>query len=339
MGWLIPYAIAFLAAVGILSERRRAAIRTRVFYAAAVLAVPPALMTGVAGLVESRHGEAAFVAVVLLAFVVVPLALAWHFLRRHPHPGTPDPGLKSFRLSVGAWPRHITILGILAFVVAGVMGTLNPLTRLVYDRIGADHLEQEVVRAEVAGQHFDIPMRYFFMEGYAKRGYWPRPKEGRVEVEALAFSALLPDLRPYDPDEKHLWNIDGGGRGDRIDVTIWAEDFTENNVRAMRRGLDDRDQRLPAEAAKPYGIELDNQGLDVFRGAGVRFLPRDESEASVIYCADPENVPSPSCRVKSAFSHGIVLEYRFSLEYLPDWREIDRELGELVMQFRGQDSP
>ena len=168
MGWLIPYAIAFLAAVGILSERRRAPIRTRVFYAAAVLGVPPALMTGVAGLVESRYGEAAFVAVVLLAFVVAPLALAWHFLRRHPHPGPPDPGL---------------------------------------------------------------------------------------------------------------------------------------------------------------------------RGAGVRFLPRDESEASVIYCSDPENVPFPTCRAKSAFSHGIVLEYRFALEYLPDWREIDRELGELVMQFRGQDSP
>ncbi|WP_018868104.1 MULTISPECIES: hypothetical protein [unclassified Thioalkalivibrio] len=334
MAWLIPYVIAFLAAVGILSERRRALLPTRVRYAAVVLVTPPALMLGVGAFLGSSPGEGAFVVVVLLAFVVAPLALAWHFLRRHPHPGTPDPGLKSFRLSVGAWPRHITILGILAFVVAGVMGTLNPLTQLVYDRIGADHLEQEVVRAEVAGQHFDIPMGYFFMEGYAKRGYWPRAKQGRVEVEALAFSALLPDLRPYHPDEKHLWNIDGGGRGDRIDVTIWAEDFTENNVRAMRRGLDDRDQRLPAEAAKPYGIELDNQGLDVFRGAGVRFLPRDESEASVIYCADPENVPSPSCRAKSAFSHGIALEYRFSLKYLPEWRRIDHDVKKLVDQLR-----
>lgn len=340
MAWLIPYVIAFLTAVGILSERRRAAFRVRMIYAVVALVAPPALMGGAGAFLESSPGEAAFMALVLLAFVVVPLLVAWHFLHRHRHPGTPTRKLKTLRLSVGAWPRHVVFLGILAFAIAGVIMTHNSLTQLVYDYIGATHLENEVVRAEVAGQHFDIPMRYFFMDGYAKRGYWPRAKEERVEVEALAFSVLLPDLRPYDPDEKHLWNIDGGGWGDRIEVTIWAEDFSEQNVQAIRSGSDERDERLPAGAAKPYGVDVDDQGLEVFSSAGgVRFLPRDESEALIIHCSDPERVPSPGCRVKVAFSHGIALEYRFSLKYLPDWRKIDRDLGELVMQFRAHDAP
>ncbi|WP_018860957.1 hypothetical protein [Thioalkalivibrio sp. ALJ3] len=335
MAWLIPYVIAFLAAVGILSERRRALLPTRVRYAAVVLVTPPALMVGVGTFLGSSPGEGAFVVVVLLAFVVAPLALAWHFLRRHPHPGTPDPGLKSFRLSVGAWPRHVTILGILAFVVAGVMGSLNPLTQLVYDRIGADHLEQEVVRAEVAGQHFDIPMRYFFMEGYAKRGYWPRAKEGRVDVDVLSISVLLPDLRPYDPEEKHLWNLDGGGRGDRLDVMI-TKNRAPNWYEAIRQRLDEEgDRRMSNVEAEAYGVDAVGHELKAFSSAmGVRYIPRTKSPQLSISCVDPREVPYPSCRVKSNFRDAVVLEYRYSNNYLSDWRRIDHDVKKLVDQLR-----
>ncbi len=40
MAWLIPYVIAILTAVGILSERRRGSFRMRMIYAVVALAAP-----------------------------------------------------------------------------------------------------------------------------------------------------------------------------------------------------------------------------------------------------------------------------------------------------------
>ncbi len=273
----------------------------------------------------------AITALILLAFVVAPWLIAWHFLHRHPHLGVPDPEPRSFRLSVGAWHRHIVFLGIVAFAIVGVMLTHNPLTQSVYDYIGADNLENEVVRSEVAGESFDIPMRYFVMDGYVKRGYWPRARNHRVDAGALSFSVLLPELRPFYAEEEHLWNLDGGGRGDRLDVMI-TENRAPNWYEAIRQRLNEEDdRRMSNEEAEAYGVDAIGHELKAFSSAmGVRYIPRTKSPQLSISCVDPREVPYPSCRVKSNFRDAVVLEYRYSNDYLSDWRRIDQEVKTLI---------
>lgn len=105
MAWLVPYVIAFLTAVGILSERRRACRRTRIIYAVAVLAAPPASM----GIGMTAAGldftTLASPGLMLLVYVIVPLLIAWHFVYRHPHTSTAERKIKSFRLSAGSPPQ------------------------------------------------------------------------------------------------------------------------------------------------------------------------------------------------------------------------------------------
>ncbi|WP_018141151.1 hypothetical protein [Thioalkalivibrio sp. ALJ7] len=105
MAWLIPYVIVFLMAVGILSERRRASFRTRVTYAVAVLAAPPALI-GVGMTANGLDGtNLSSPVLMLLVYVIVPLVVVWNFVYWHPHTPTGKREMKSFRVSVGRPPK------------------------------------------------------------------------------------------------------------------------------------------------------------------------------------------------------------------------------------------
>ncbi|WP_018145032.1 hypothetical protein [Thioalkalivibrio sp. AKL6] len=333
MFWLIAYVIALIAAAGILSERSRAPVRARVLFALAVLAVPFVLQTFGWMLLGDEPHDLIAAQLGLLSYVIGPILVAWYFLYRYPLPASARhaPKLKSFRLAIGAWHRHILILGFMAFVVVGMGATYNPLTQWAYDRVGQHNLENEVVRAKLADQHFDIPMRYFVIDAYVPRGYWPRAKNRRVDVGALSIYVLLPDLRPFYPEEKHLWNLEGGGRGDRVRVTIWEDDFSKSNVKTLRARAAESGEPLAPETAKTYGVDRHNEDVEALLYARrLRLFPRDESEAWFITCASPKDVPSPSCRMKTAFRPGIALEKTFGLEYLPDWRRIATKSERLV---------
>ncbi|WP_019612256.1 hypothetical protein [Thioalkalivibrio sp. AKL7] len=227
MAWLIPYVIAFLTAVGILSERRRAAFRVRMIYAVVVLAAPPALMA--IGKAFSGPDSAAITiaALILLAFVVAPWLIAWHFLHRHPHPGTADPEPRSFRLSVGAWHRHIVFLGIVAFAIVGVMLTHNPITQWLHDYAGTESLDGSlqdstvgIRKANINGAPIAIPSNYLALVGieYKDQSTWaprdpdtPRPDERTFEDDAHAFSLYVrwPDLVPRTSEtQSSYWTKD-----------------------------------------------------------------------------------------------------------------------------------
>ncbi|WP_166642474.1 hypothetical protein [Methylocaldum gracile] len=48
---------------------------------------------------------------------------------------------------------------------------------------------------------------------------------------------------------------------------------------------------------------------------------------------DPHPVPSPTCTVTTLYRNQFQLEYHFALEYLRDWRDIDRKLKALFDRF------
>lgn len=55
--------------------------------------------------------------------------------------------------------------------------------------------DMKTVKLDVAGMHLNIPLGYFYIDGYVKHGKWPNPSHQRVPVESVNIDFLLPDLR------------------------------------------------------------------------------------------------------------------------------------------------
>lgn len=184
------------------------------------------------------------------------------------------------------------------------------------------NLETEVVRIELEGRRYNIPLRYMYTEAMEQAGRWPKAKPGRTKVGALSLSVLLPGLKPYYPEDDAHWKV--LGHGDRLEVTIAKPtgplDWFQHVRNRYLSGEDKFSTRMP-----------DVDGLAYFsRGGRMEdaYFPISGDLELVINC-DPEPKSSglsPSCRVKSNYKEGIVLRYYYSKDYFERWREIDSAL-------------
>lgn len=183
------------------------------------------------------------------------------------------------------------------------------------------NLESEVIRIELEGRRYDVPMRYSYGQAIEKHGRWPTAKPERVKVGALTLSVRLPDMKPYYLEDDARWKV--RGHGDRLEVTIakpvgsleWFQYFRNGYL----RGEDKLATRMP-----------DANGLARFAYRKMEdvYFPINGDLELVISC-DPEPASSdfsPGCRTKSNYKEGIVLEYSYGRNYFEHWREIDSVL-------------
>jgi len=231
--------------------------------------------------------------------------------------------------------RWIIAGALLAVVAAGVVA-IWPEAKEIYEMKKQErqlrNLETEVVRIELAGQHFNIPMRYLYGQAIEKHRQWPKAKKERVKVDALTLSVLLPDMRPYYPEDDAKWKV--RGHGDRVEVTImkfrgppknWGKrneiniDLIEKFIsegRFYKRSMDVYDLIHYTDANKqPYN----NGDIYFARDREMRI----DCDAINPPSSDWKGFYSPSCKVATDHSPGIVLEYYYGINHLPSWREID----------------
>lgn len=196
------------------------------------------------------------------------------------------------------------------------------------------NLESEVIRIELGGRRYDVPMRYSYGQAIEKHGRWPTAKPERVKVGALSLSVLLPDLKPYYPEDDARWKV--RGHGDRLEVTISNSKSLSIDTwyGALRGRYLHGDEKYATRM--PDAHELIRFSV---RGMEDSYFPLNEGIELNISC-DPElesndtkNFLSPSCRVKSNYQAGIALEYSYGKEFLPRWREIDESLKVKFNQF------
>lgn len=188
------------------------------------------------------------------------------------------------------------------------------------------NLETEVVRIELLGQHFDVPMRYMYGEAIEKYHQWPTAKPGRTTVAYLHLSVLLPDMRPYYPEEDARWKV--RGYGDKVQVTIKRDEDSADWCEYHRQRINDRiKQGTATKQTTVYDL------LHFSTPLGPEYFPVDETNELSINCSRPEPGMLPSCSVKSNYRPGITLEYYYGLAYLPRWREIDDGLKAMFDQF------
>lgn len=191
------------------------------------------------------------------------------------------------------------------------------------------NLESEVIRIELEGRRYDVPMRYSYGQAIEKHGRWPTAKPDRLKVDALTLSMLLPDLKPYFPEDDARWKIKG--HGERIEVTI------TNSL-----GKPDWFQRYHSKyfsGQDKYSTRKEEvYALTLFAGHGYTsdtYFPVDDGIELTISCdKKPKSVDFfPSCNVRTNYLPGIVLDCYYSKDYLVNWREIDLKLKALFDQF------
>lgn len=188
------------------------------------------------------------------------------------------------------------------------------------------NLENEVVRVEIDGRKYNVPMRYLYWDAREKKGRWPQAKPDRVKTKALSISVLLPDLRPYYPEDDERWKV--LGHGDRLEVTFRGAAESSGWYEWFRRFHDNRDRQV----VRPYP-EYGLDGFDDDQGTRQIYFPADGTKlVAICDSATSGRGLSPSCMVKSS-SDDVVVEYYYGTGHLQHWRDIDRRIKTLVDGF------
>lgn len=195
------------------------------------------------------------------------------------------------------------------------------------------NLDTGMVRIEIEGHHFDIPLRYMYGQSIEKYGRWPTPKADRVQVGGLSLSVLLPEMRPYFKEDDARWKA--RGHGERVEVTVakpvgsWS-DWYPHMLKET--------ERFTTEG-RFYHKEPDSYNLIHYSGrTGDSYFAQGDQKIAIA-CDTTEPPPkwngfySPSCKVKSNYQPGLVLEYYYALQYLPQWKEIDDGLKAMFDKF------
>lgn len=194
----------------------------------------------------------------------------------------------------------------------------------------AKNLETGMVKINIAEHHFDVPLRYMYTEAMTKRQRWPEPKPDRVDVGGLHLSVLMPDFRPYYATDDARWKV--RGHGEKIELSLKKGDHEWHlfGLRALEN---------PNSDGRFYKKDADRYNLTYYAGkTGSRYYAKD---GRILYVDCGSETPPlkwhgayfPSCSVKSNYKSGLVLEYYYSLTYLPQWKEIDDGLKIMLDKF------
>lgn len=221
----------------------------------------------------------------------------------------------------------VWILLLVIFVV--VLAACGPSA----EEKNAMNLDTGLVKVEIEGHVFDIPLRYMYGQSVETYGRWPSSKAERVQVGGVSLSVLLLDMRPYYKEDDARWIVQG--HGERVEVTLaksvgsWSGWYS-NMLRETERF---------ASNGRFYHKEPDIYNLTCFsEKTGSSYFAKGGYKLAIT-CDASEPPPkwngfySPSCKVKSNYQPGLVLEYYYALKYLPQWKEIDDGLKVMFDKF------
>lgn len=222
----------------------------------------------------------------------------------------------------------------IAFVLT-VWVVFSLLNNWVLDRASDHYLADGVVRIELpSGRKLNIPERYMYWEGFIKHGRWPRPKEGRVKVEAFNFDALLPDLRPFRAEDKAKW--EELGLGNRASIYIQKRPADGETIKDIFSFLM---ERADGGYTKYLG---ENENLLTFVNYGFRngelkasSKTYFDTDLSIMIRCDDFNSEfiSPGCNIRYIIDENNYLDYTYSYKYFSKSIETHNLILELLKEF------
>lgn len=193
------------------------------------------------------------------------------------------------------------------------------------------NLDSAMVRIQLAGKDFNIPVRYMYGETQEKYYQWPAAKSGRVKVDYISLSVMMPDLRPYYKEEDKKWKK--LGRGDRVDIMI--SEVKKNNVKdwfvsSLGRARSMKNPETGIAFLKPGN---DIPGLIHFSGKHDDVYYTNYGDNIIITCFKIGYSPHPSCQSKSSYMRDFVLDYSYGVPYFSEWQKIDDGLKSMFNGF------
>lgn len=232
--------------------------------------------------------------------------------------------------------KHVKVLLLSCILV--LVTACSEKTPLTWEDVGKLRIQ-----SAIDGVGFDVPLNYHYGEKakniHNGAAISKRIKEGKTRrtVDYIKIYALLPDLEPVTQENLPAFTEPGWGR--KIIASITHPRSFEYY---FRHTVPKRLDRLPDSPEMPGMLRYqDNITKDDI------YLSHDHAVPGLtrIRCKYARPGQSPSCDVETQYLHEtnlnagdkypapFYLQYSFSHTYLPQWREIDREVKALFDQF------
>ncbi|MFI3135186.1 MAG: hypothetical protein QX197_00250 [Methylococcaceae bacterium] len=221
------------------------------------------------------------------------------------------------------WLLRLTAL--IAFLLHGCGNDLIPL----------EEAKNKHYAIRVENVDFDLPLLYHPLEGSREKG-WEPPSSKRETVDAIKIVALLPDMDFYNEKTANEFKKLGYGKKVRIFMTHYRVNWPYYFDGAYKRLI-----KLPEHPLVPGMFHYrdpmsDMKDIYMSHDQPIRDLARVRCDNPEL---DPEPAPFPACTVTTLYRDQFQLEYHFALEYLKQWRDIDRKVKALLDSFIPNNPP
>lgn len=224
-----------------------------------------------------------------------------------------------------SWAIPVTVVVVVGILSLGFLAYyFAPTVTEILGHAPKPSEETQPVDIVIAGQHHLIPTNYTRF-AYGRRG----GNQDKIELYAL-----LPDLRPYEPDlMDEFQDASADSRVIFFDIEVQREALTEDNRFRkvyLRLVTDVHGER------GPYGLRrYQFHGSTAYRDEDL--LVRENNDGTVVmfrcYKEQP-HIASPTCRRDLELGGGLVLHYRFMRRQLGNWEEIDGGIRALARSFQ-----
>lgn len=181
----------------------------------------------------------------------------------------------------------------------------------------------------VENVEFNVPLLYHPLESHLDTG-WEPPQAERETIDAIRIKALLPDMEMYNEKTANEFKTPGLRRKVVIMMTHYRVNWPYYFDGAYKRLI-----KLPEHPLVPGMFHYrdpmgDMEDIYISHDKPVRDL-------TIMRCGnpelDPEPAPFPGCSITTLYRNQFQLEYYFSLNYLAQWRDIDRKVKALLDSF------
>lgn len=222
----------------------------------------------------------------------------------------------------------IFILRLFSKCLCGLLMSFQ-LTSCGNETMTFEEAKQQKYAVRVENVDFDIPVLYRHGD-YAHSKGWAAPSPERETIDAIRIVALLPDMDYYNEKTASEFMKPGHGKTVSIFMTHYRVNWPYYFANAYQRLI-----KLPEHPPVPDMFHYRDPMADM----NEIFMSHDQPvrDLTEIICdnpeMDPHPAPYPSCRVKTLYRDQFQLEYYFSLQYLEQWRDIDRKIKALLDSF------
>ena len=222
-----------------------------------------------------------------------------------------------------AWIFPLGIVSVVFLLsVAVMLFYFSPTTPDLFHEQVSPTSDGERVNLSVDGQKFSIPANYLRYESTRKGG----------AAREISMHAKLPGLQGWSNWQADAF-ADASAESTIIFLTLHTDRNKLNEADRLRRVYGDYVDTTAHPA--PYGLIRFDYRPNAGYGDEDFFVGNTDNGPIVLRCARQSlDAPSPNCLREQYLTGGVSLSWRFKRTQLPHWRQIEKNVAELMATFR-----